>query len=128
MAQHTVNDSPGWASIWVKSVQVAPAGTAASALPKVDTFFAVGAKIGLIIDTPRQAEDGAFYATVDMAARIRVDDFSGAAADGAAVYLTGAGAVTLTATSNTRIGFVDQAGGKSSGTGKLWVQLTPQSA
>lgn len=126
MAIHTVNDSAGWASIWVKEVQVASAATSEANVPKVDTMFAAGAKIGLIIDTPRQGEDGAWYATVDMAARIRVDDFSGAAADGAPAYLTSAGAVVLVATDNTRIGFVD--GAKGTGTGKLIVQLVPQSA
>jgi hypothetical protein len=88
----------------------------------------LGAKVGLIIDTVRMGEDTAWYATVDMAARIRVDAFSGAATDGAPVYITSGGAVTLTATSNTRIGFVDQPGGKPSGSGPLFVQLTPQSA
>src|ERR1700749_3276528 len=125
MALHTVNDSPGWASIWVKSVQVAAAGTAFASVPAVDTLFVLGAKIGLIIDTPRQSpDDTAWYATVDMAAKIRVDNFAGAATDGAPVYVTSGGAVTLTSTSNTRIGFVDMAGGKPSGTAALFVQLT----
>jgi hypothetical protein len=128
MAAKTLNDSAGWASLHVKEVQVAAAGTAQASVPKVGDFFVKGAKHGFIIDNPRQGEDTAWYATVDLAARVRFDGFSGAATDGATVYITSGGAPTLTASGNTRIGYVDMPSDKPTGTGKLIVQLTPQSA
>lgn len=130
MAIHTVNDSAGWDSIWVKEVQTDAAGVVkATALANhpVDSFFQVGAKAGLVIDTVRMGEDTAWYATVDMAARIRVDAFAAAATDGQPVYWTGT-AITLTVSTNVRVGFVDMPGGKAAVSGPLFVQLTPQSA
>lgn len=127
MAAHTVNDSAGWASLFVKQVQVAASGTAFASVPAVDTFFVLGAKAGLIIDTPVQGKDGAWYATVDTAALIRFDAFAGALADGAAVYWTGT-APTGTVGSNRLIGYVDMPGGKPAPSGKLIVQLVPKSA
>lgn len=128
MAANTVNDSAGWASLHVKQVQVAASGTALASVPAVNTFFRLGAKKGLIIDTPVQGTDGAWYATVDTAAKIRFDAVAGAFADGSAVYITPGGAPSGTASSNFLIGYVDMPGGKPSGTGKLIVQLVPSAA
>lgn len=113
MANKIVKDSG--LAIFVKEVAV-PEGT------PINTLVRVGAKVGLVGDTPRKGQDGNFYATVDTAALIRVEA-SAAFTDGQTVYINGSGAVVTTATGNVAIGYADRA--KSSGAGDLWVQLVP---
>ena len=124
MANKIVKDSH--LPIFVKEVQVAAAGTdpTGNTFPKVNDLTKVGAVAGLVGQTPRKGEDGAFYATVDTAALIRVSGVSGTFTDKAPVYLTGAGAISGTATNNTCIGYADRAK-TASAAGDLWVQLVP---
>lgn len=122
MANKVVIDSK--MPIGAKSVQVAAANADPTALPKINDFIKVGGKAGLIGNTPRQGEDGAWYATVDTFAVIRLDGITGAFADGAPVYVTTGGAITSVATSNFCIGYADGAK-TSSGAGILRVQLIP---
>lgn len=112
--------------IGAKTVQVAAASKATTDtdFPKIHDLVKVGGKVGLIDDTPRQGEDGAWYATVDVWAQIRLGGVTGTFTDGQPVYLTGAGAITGTATGNSCIGYADRP--KSAGAaGNLWVQLIP---
>lgn len=128
MANRIVKDSANWASIWVKEVQVLAAGGDVATLPAVNSLWAgSGAKVGLIGDTPYKGQDGAYYATVDMAALVRLSGVTGTYTDGQAIYVTPGGAITGTVSTNVRIGFADRPK-TASGAGDLWVQLTPQSA
>ncbi|MDF2915911.1 MAG: hypothetical protein K0S70_128 [Microbacterium sp.] len=126
MAAKVVNDSANWASIWVKTVNLGsseaglPGGSAAAAINQIAR---VGAKIGVIVDTPRLREDGNYYAQVDTAAHVRISGTAGTATDGATVYITAAGAVTLTATGNFPIGYLTEA--KPVAGTDIWVQLVP---
>lgn len=124
MANKVVIDSK--MPIGAKSVQVAAsnADPTSGSFPKVNDFIRVGGKAGLIGNTPRQGEDGAWYATVDTWAVIRLDGITGTFVDGAPVYVTSGGAITATATSNFCIGYADGAK-TSSGAGILRVQLIP---
>jgi|SRR6478736_6372660 len=129
MAQKIVKDSANWSSIWVKEVNL---GAVAGSLPggsvagAIGQFALVGNKVGVIIDTPQLREDGNYWATIDMACLVRVSGTAGTATDGATVYLTSALAVTLTASTNTPIGFLDRA--KAASGDDIWVQLVPGSS
>lgn len=124
MANKVVTDSK--MPIGAKSVQVAAsnADPTSGTFPKVNDLIKVGGKVGLIGNTPRQGEDGAWYSTVDTFALIRLDGITGAFADGAPVYITSGGAITATASGNLCIGYADGAK-TSSGAGILRVQLIP---
>lgn len=128
MAANVVKDSANWASIWVKEVNLGaveanlPGGTAALAIGKITQ---VGAKIGVIADTPVLRGDGNFWATIDMAALVRIVGMSGTGTDGQVVLkATGiAGAPTLTVSTNIPIGFLDRP--KVATGDDAWVQLVP---
>jgi hypothetical protein len=122
MANKVVIDS--MMPIGAKQVQVASAGTAVDAVPKTNDFIRVGGKAGLISSAPRQGEDGAWYSTVDVWAVIRLDNVTGAFADGAPVYVTSGGAFNGTASGNFCIGYADGAK-TTTGAGPLRVQLIP---
>jgi hypothetical protein len=122
MANKVVIDS--MMPIGAKAVQVAPSGTDPAALPHINDFIRVGGKAGLIGYEPRKGEDGAWYSTVDVWAVIRLDNVTGAFADGAPVYVTSGGAFTATASGNFCIGYADGAK-TTSGAGILRVQLIP---
>lgn len=113
-------------SIFVKDVQVAAAGTALADVPKVNDLVAVGNVAGLVGQTPRKGEDGAFYATVDTAALIRVSNVSGAYADKATVYLKASDKSLASAAGSglAPIGYADRP--KGAPAGELWVQLVPK--
>lgn len=126
MAALVVKDSANWASIWVKTVNL---GSSAAGLPggsvaaAINQIARVGNKIGVIVDTPQQREDGNYYAQIDLAALVRIKGTAGTATDGATVYVTSAGVVTLTATGNFAIGFLDRP--KLAAGDDIWVQLVP---
>lgn len=126
MAAKIVKDSANWASLWVKEVNLGsnaanlPGGSAAAAINQIAR---VGAKIGVITDTPSLRTDGNYWATVDTAALVRVSGTAGTGADGATVFLTSTGVVTLTAGTNTPIGYLDRA--KNAAGDDIWVQLVP---
>jgi hypothetical protein len=126
MAAKVVKDSANWASLWVKTVNLGntesalPGGSAAAA---INQLARVGNKFGVIVDTPRLREDGNFYAQVDMAALVRVSGTAGTGTDGASVYITSGGTVTLTASGNFAIGFLDRP--KAAAGDDIWVQLVP---
>ena len=127
MAAKIVKDSANWASIWVKTVSLGsgaestlPGGSAAASINQI---VRVGSKIGVTVDVARQREDGNWYVQVDMAALVRVSGTSGTGSDGDPVFLTSAGTVTLTATGNFPIGFLDRA--KTAAGQDIWVQLVP---
>lgn len=125
MANKIVKDSG--LAIFVKEVQVAAAGTAATDVPKInDLFTGAGAKVGIIGDTPRKGEDGAFYATVDTAALVRIDGVTVALTDGQAVFITPGKAISTTASGNTLVGYADRP--KTSASGPAFVQLVPRTA
>lgn len=116
--------------IFVKDVQVAPTGTDSSAantsFPKSNDLVQVGAIAGLIGQRPRKGEDGAFYATVDTAALVRISGVAGTFTDKQPVYLTAADK-SLSGASGTGkacIGYADRPK-TNSATGDLWVQLVP---
>lgn len=126
MAAKVVKDSANWASIWVKTVNLGatesslPGGSAAAAINQI---VRVGAKIGIIVDTPRLREDGNYYAQIDTAALVRISGTSGTASEGATVYITSAGVVTFTSASNFAIGYLDEP--KTAAGQDIWVQLVP---
>lgn len=125
MANKIVKDSG--LAIFVKEVQVAAANadTTATSFPKINDIVSIGAIVGLIGDTPRKGQDGAYYTTVDTAALVRVSGVSGTFTDKAPVYLTSGGAVSGTATNNIAVGYADRP--KTAGAaGDLWVQLVPR--
>lgn len=124
MANKVVIDS--LMPIGQKTVQVAAAGAdpTSGTFPKTNDLIRVGGKAGLVGNTPRQGEDGAWYSTVDIWALIRLDNVTGAFTDGQPVYVTSAGAITATATSNFCIGIADGAKASASA-GYLRVQLIP---
>ncbi len=122
MAQNIIHDS-SWASIWVKEYN---AGSDSGALPAVGDIVSVGAIVGVVLDTPRLGADGNYWTTLDTAATVRVTGISGTGTAGATVYLTGANAVTLTASTNKPIGYLHQA--KAATGDDLFVQLVPGSA
>lgn len=115
--------------IGAKTVQVAAAGTDpnSASFPKIKDLVVVGYKAGLINDTPRKGEDGAYYSQVDVFAQIRLGGITGTFTDGQPVYVTSGGAVSGTAAGNTFIGYADRAKANSAA-GNLWVQLTPRGA
>jgi len=129
MTNGVVKNSASWASIWVKEVNLGsveaslPGGSAALA---INMITQVGAKIGVITEVPQIREDGNFWATVDMAALVRLEGMAGTATDGATVYkATGiAGAPKLTSTvGSPPIGFLDRP--KLATGDDAWVQLVP---
>lgn len=126
MAAKVVKDSANWASIWVKTVNL---GSSAAGLPggsvagAINQIARVGNKIGVIVDTPQLREDGNYYAQIDTSALVRISGTTGTATDGASVYITGAGVVTFTPTSNFAIGYLDRT--KVSAGDDIWVQLVP---
>lgn len=115
MANRIVKESG--LAIFVKHVKVADGNVA------INTLVQEGAKHGLVGDTPRQGEDGNWYASVDTAALVRVSNVAIAFTNGAPVYLTPGGAISATATSNSLIGYADRPKGAPSG--DLWLQLVP---
>jgi hypothetical protein len=128
MANKVVKESG--LAIFVKDVQVASAGTdmteANANRPKSNDFVVVGAVKGLIGQRPRQGEDGAFYATVDTAALVRISGVSGTFTDKAPVYRTTAGGAIGGASGAgiVLIGYADRPK-PNSAAGDLWVQLVP---
>ena len=126
MAAKVVKDSANWASIWVKTVNLGateaslPGGSAAAAINQIAR---VGNKIGVIVDTPKLREDGNWYAQIDTAALVRISGTAGTGTDGASVYITAAGVVTLTASGNFAIGYLDRQ--KVAAGDDIWVQLVP---
>ena len=125
MANKIVKDS--LLPIFVKQVQVAAAGTAEGSVPKVNDFVAVGAVKGLVGDTPRKGEDGAFYSTVDTAAHIMLESVSGVWTDKSPVYRTSGGSITGTASGNTLIGYAERPK-PNTAAGILHVQLVPSAS
>jgi hypothetical protein len=126
MAANVVKDSANWDSIWVKEVNLGsvaaslPGGSAAAA---VGQFFMVGSKVGVILDTPILRADGNYWATIDMAALVRVSGVTGTGTDGQVVYITTGNAITLTVGSNVKAGFLDRP--KVATGDDLWLQLVP---
>lgn len=129
MAQNIVKDSANWASLWVKEVNLGsteanlPGGSAAAANGKLAR---VGNKVGVIVDDPILRSDGNYWATIDTACLVRLSGVSGTATDGATVYITGTNAsvaATLTASTNSPIGYLDRA--KAATGDDLWLQLVP---
>lgn len=126
MAKNVVKDSANWASIWVKEVNL---GAVAGSLPGGSAAASVGMiinvknKIGVVTDTPQLRPDGNYWATVDMAALVRISGTTGTGLDGAPVYITPAFGVTLTASTNVPVGFLDRP--KVSAGDDIWVQLVP---
>lgn len=128
MANRIVKDSASWASIHVKEVLVLASGGDVATLPAVNALWTgSGSKVGLIGDTPYKGQDGAYYATVDTAALVRLGAVTGTFTDGQDIYVTSGGAISGTSSGNRRIGYADRPK-TASGAGDLWVQLTPQSA
>jgi hypothetical protein len=131
MAQNVVKDSANWASIWVKEVNLGatpaslPGGSVAAAIGKITQ---VGAKVGVVLDTPVLRADGNYWATVDMAALVRISGMSGTGTDGQTVLKAAgiAGAPTLTVGNNIPIGFLDRP--KVATGDDAWVQLVPGTA
>lgn len=126
MADRIVHDSANWASLWVKEVDLGtssagslPGGSEAGAINKI---FAKGNIIGVILDKPRIGGNGNYWASVDTACLVRLSGISGTGTAGQVVYWTGT-AVTLTASTNTPIGYLDQA--KAATGDDLWLQLVP---
>lgn len=113
-------------SIFVKDVQVLAAGGDIATLPKVNDLVQVGAVAGLVGQTPRKGEDGAYYATVDTAALIRVSGVSGAFTDKQPVYLTASDKSlgTASGTGKSCIGYADRPK-TATAAGDVWVQLVP---
>lgn len=126
MAAKIVKDSANWASIWVKSVNLGaseaalPGGSAAAAINQI---VRVLNKIGAIVDTPKQREDGNWWAQIDTSAYVRISGTAATGVDGASVYITAAGVITLTAGSNFAIGYLDRP--KLAAGDDIWVQLVP---
>lgn len=129
MANKVIHDSANWASLWVIATELTAAGAAESTLPggsaaaSINQIVKVGNKVGVILDTPTVGRDTKWWASLDLAAAVRVTGVSGTATDGAPVYLTPGNAVTLTASTNTLIGFARQA--KLATGDDLYVQLVP---
>lgn len=111
-------------AIFVKQVQAAPAGTDPAAVPALNTFVNIGGKVGVLGDTPRKGEDGAYYTTVDTAALLQFDGVTGTWIDGAAVYVSSTGKITSTST-DTLIGYADRPKSNTAA-GLLYVQLVPR--
>jgi hypothetical protein len=112
--------------IFVKQVKVADAGTADANVPKSNDLVIVGAVAGLVGQTPKQGEDGAFYATVDTAAHVRVSGVTGVFTDKQPVYLK-ASDKTLAGAAGTGlacIGYADRPK-PNTAAGDLHVQLIP---
>lgn len=129
MANRIVHDSANWASLWVKEVSTGVAPGAEATLPggslagAINQLFAVGEKVGVILDTPYLGADGFYHVSIDTAATVRVVGIAGTGTDGQVVYLTSANAVTLTVGSNKKIGYLDQP--KLLTGDDLWLQLVP---
>lgn len=131
MANKIVHDSANWASLWVKDVNTGIQAGSEASLPggslagSINQLIKVGNKVGVIVDTPYLGRDGYYHASVDTAAMVRVTGISGTGTDGATVYLTSGGAVTLTASTNAPIGYLDQP--KAATGDDLFLQLVPGS-
>lgn len=129
MAKNVVHDSASWASLWVKDLLSAVAAGSESSLPggslsaAIGQIVRVGNKVGVIVDTPYLGRDGYYHYSVDTAAMVRLTGISGTGTDGATVYMTSGGAVTLTAGTNTPIGYLDQP--KLAAGDDLFLQLVP---
>lgn len=128
MANKIIHDSGNWASIWIVEVDLGtatagslPGGSEAGAINQI---VKIGTQVGVILDTPRQANGtGNYHASIDTAAVVRVTGVSGTATDKQAVYLTSGNAVTLTVGSNILIGYAQQA--KLATGDDLFVHLVP---
>lgn len=113
-------------AIFVKDVQVAASGTALANVPQSNDVIIVGAVAGLVGQRPKQGEDGAFYATVDTAALVRISGVAVIFTDKQPVYLKASDKSIANAAGSglTCIGYADRP--KPSATaGDLWVQLVP---
>lgn len=112
--------------IFVKDVKVLASGGDIATLPKSNDVVQVGAVAGLVGQRPRKGEDGAYYATVDTAALVRISGVTGTFTDKQPVYLTAADKSIGSAagTGIACIGYADRPK-TSSGAGDLWVQLVP---
>lgn len=124
MAKNVINDS-SWDSIWVKDIKTALQAADVASLPEIGTIVHIGAKVGVLVDTPYLGADGFYHLSVDTAATVRVTGVSGTCTDGATVFMASglAGAVTLIASTNIPIGYADQA--KAATGDDLYVQLVP---
>lgn len=129
MANKVVKESG--LAIFVKDVQVAPStkATTDADFPKSNDLIAVGAVAGLVGQRPRKGEDGAFYATVDTAALVRVSGVSGKYDDKAPVYFKASDKSLASAagTGLSLIGYADRAK-TTTAAGDLWVQLVPRAS
>jgi hypothetical protein len=127
MASNVINDS-SWPSIHVHDIKTALQAGAEASLPAIGTIVHIGAKIGVVIDDAYLGADTYYHLTVDTAARVRLAGVSGTCTDGAIVYMGSglAGAVTLTVSTNTPIGFALQP--KVATGDDLYVQLVPGTA
>lgn len=127
MAKNVVHDSD-WKSIWVKDIKTALQAGGEASLPAIGTIVHIGAKIGVVIDTPYLGLDGYYHLSVDTAAVVRVTGVSGTGTDGATVFMASglAGALTLTASTNVPIGYLHQP--KLATGDDLYVQLVPGTA
>lgn len=124
MANKVVKESG--LAIFVKDVLVAAAGTAEADIPQSNDFIVVGNIAGLVGQRPKQGEDGAFYATVDTAALVRVSGVTGAFADKATVYRKTADGTYGTASGAgvVAVGYTDRPK-TATAAGELWIQLVP---
>lgn len=112
--------------IFVKDVQVLATGGDVTTLAKPNDLVIVGAVAGLVGQTPRKGEDGAYYATVDTAALVRISGVAVVLTDKQPVYLKASDKSIGTATGAgiSCIGYADRP--KPSATaGDAWVQLIP---
>lgn len=113
-------------AIFVKEVQVAPAGTAVANVPKSNDLVQVGAVAGLVGQAPKQGEDGAWYATVDTAAHARISGVTGTFTDKQPVYLkaTDKSIAGAAGTGLACIGYAERPK-TNTAAGDLHVQLIP---
>jgi len=129
VAQNIVHDSANWASLWVKEVSLAVAAGSEASLPggsisgAIGKLFQVGEKVGIILDSPYLGADGFYHASIDTACMVRIEGIAGTGTNGALVYITPANAATLTASTNKKIGYLDQA--KLATGDDLWLQIVP---
>lgn len=129
MANKIIHDSGSWTSVWVADVDLGVSVGSEASLPggglkeSINQIVKIGTQVGVILDTPVAGRDGKYHASIDLAAVVRVTGVSGTASDKQAVYLTSGGAVTLTVSTNTLIGFAHQA--KLATGDDLYVHLVP---
>lgn len=132
MAKNVIHDSANWASLWVKDAITAVAAGSEASLPggslagAIGQIYRIGAKVGVIVDTPYLGRDGVYHLSIDTAATVRLTGISGTGTDGQTVYITSGGAVTLTVGTNTPIGYLDQP--KLATGDDLYLQLVPGAA